>query len=224
MNRTQIKIDKIIRSKRKSIALVVGLDARLVVRAPMRISLEYIEDLVGRKSSWINKKRNWVLKNGGPAKTKKFVDGEDFLYLGENYKLKIEPRENIELVGNLHFPEKYAISGRVKIIDWYRHEAKEIISARAKLYSRQTGWKFRSLSITGAETRWGSCGANGSLNFTWKLIMAPLEVVDYVVVHELAHLVERNHSSKFWDKVKMVLPDYKSRRKWLSENRLKFKI
>ena len=110
------------------------------------------------------------------------------------------------------------------MIAWYKQEAKEIITERANLYSRLTGWKFKLISITSAETRWGSCGTKGSINFAWKLIMAPLEVVDYVVIHELTHLAVRNHSAKFWDKVRDVVPDYKTRRKWLNDNRMKFKI
>ena len=236
---SEIKIDKIIRSKRKSIALVVSADATLMVRAPMKTSLEYIKDLIGRKSSWIHKKRDWVLKNGGLSKVKEFTDGEKFLYLGKNYKLKIESRENIKLADSLYFPEKSLDDGRLKsdfkgspksdfsrakIIEWYKQKAKEKITERANLYSRLTGWKFKSISIRNVETRWGSCGAKGSLNFSWKLIMAPTDVIDYVVVHELAHTVEKNHSAKFWDKVRAVLPDYKTRRKWLADNRTKLKI
>lgn len=221
------RIDKIIRSRRKSIALVVSANAELVVRAPMRTSLEYIRDLVGRKSSWIDKKQKWILKNGSPAKSKEFVDGEEFLYLGESYKLKIDYCDNIKLEDFLYFPEKYLLKSdfsRAKIVAWYKQEAKSIITERANLYSRLTGWRFKSISIRSAETRWGSCGAKGSINFAWKLVMAPLEVIDYVVVHELAHLVERNHSARFWNKVRTVFPDYKTRRKWLSDNRTKFRI
>jgi len=227
----EIKIDKIIRSRRKSIALVVVADATLIVRAPMRTTLEYIKELVWRKRLWINKKKSWVLKNGSPAKVKEFVDGEEFLYLGENYKLKIDSCDIIKLDGFLYFPAKYLngsrlkpIFCRAKMIAWYKQEAKEIITERANLYSRLTGWKFKLISITSAETRWGSCGTKGSINFAWKLIMAPLEVIDYVVIHELTHLAVRNHSAKFWDKVRDVVPDYKTRRKWLNDNRMKFKI
>ncbi|KKT26257.1 MAG: hypothetical protein UW11_C0018G0033 [Parcubacteria group bacterium GW2011_GWA2_43_9b] len=235
----EIKIDKIIRSRRKSIALVVSADAELVVRAPTRMTLDDIKDLVFRKSSWINKKRNWILKNGALAKAKEFKDGEEFLYLGENYKLKIESRDNIKLDDFLYWPAKYLNDSRLKsdfkgsqkpdfsrgkIIAWYKQEAKGTITRRANFYSRLTGWKFKSISITSAKTRWGSCGTKGSINFAWKLIMAPLRVIDYVVVHELAHLVARNHSAKFWDEVRNILPDYKIRRTWLNDNRMRFKI
>lgn len=214
----EIKIDKIIRSKRKTIALVVSVDATLVVRAPMMATLEYIENLVFKKRFWINEKKKQVLKNGGPAKNKEFVNGEGFLYLGETYKLKIENCEAVELSDYLYFPQKYLNNAPVKMIQWYKQKALEKITERAKWHSQIAGWKFKSISITNAEKRWGSCGPSGSINFSWKLIMAPLNVIDYVVVHELAHVTEKNHSARFWNKVKTVLPDYKSRQRWLKDN------
>ncbi len=220
----EIKIDKIIRSLRRSIALVIAPDATLVVRAPMRISLEYIQDLVFRKRLWINKKKKQALKNGPPARAKEFVNGEEFLYLGESYKLKIAAIKKIRLGDYLFFPAKYLSKARAKMIEWYKQGAREEIARRAILLSRLTGWNFKSISITSAQTRWGSCGAQGSINFTWKLIMAPLGVIDYVVVHELAHTVEQNHSARFWSKVAAVLPDYKIRQKWLKDNKVNFKI
>lgn len=220
----EIKIDRIIRSKRRSIALVVSFDATLVVRAPLRISLEYIKNLISEKRSWIEKRRWQILKNGGPAKSKEFVDGESFLYLGENYELKIARCKSIDLKNQLYFPEKYLKKAREKMIKWYKKEAREIITERAKLYGKISGWNFQSISITSANTRWGSCSPNGSINFPWKLIMAPLYIVDYVVVHELAHIPEKNHSKRFWKKVEIILPDYKTRRKWLKENGNKFVI
>jgi len=213
----QIKIDKIIRSRRKSIALVISPDATLVVRAPLWISLEYIKNLVFKKRFWIRKKQQQVLRNGGLARAKEFTDGEEFLYLGETYKLRIQNREDIKLADYLYFPEKHLNLGRAKMIEWYRERAREIITERANWYSQMTGWKFKSISITTAKRRWGSCGPNGSINFSFRLVMAPRSVIDYVVAHELAHIPEKNHSAIFWDKVRMVLPDYKIRRKWLRE-------
>jgi len=215
----EIKIDKIIRSKRKTIALIISADAMLVVRAPMMTTLKYIKSLVFKKRFWINEKKKQVLKNGVPAKNKEFVNGEGFLYLGETYKLKIENCEIVKLSDYLYFPEKYLSDGRVKIIEWYKQKALEKITERADWYSQITGWRFKSMSITNAERRWGSCGSSGSINFSWKLIMAPLSVIDYVVVHELAHITEKNHSVRFWNKVKTVLPDYKGRQRWLKENK-----
>ena len=216
---TEIKIDKLIRSKRRTIALIVSNDAALIVRAPMRTTLEFIKDLVSKKRSWINKKMKQVLKNGGPIKSRVFSDGEEFFYLGETYKLKIQDCGTVTLTDRLYFPEKYLNDSRVKMIQWYKGKALETITARANFYSEITGWEFSSISITSAEKRLGSCGSGGSLNFSWKLIMAPVNMIDYVVVHELAHISEKNHAKRFWNKVKAVMPDYERREKWFKENR-----
>jgi len=215
MNTSRIKI---IRSKRKTIALVISPDATLTVKAPIRVSLEYIESLILKKKSWIQRKQQEILKNGGPVKNKEFKEDEDFLFLGNIYSLRIQDCKEIFLTDHLYFPRKYLKKPKEKIISWYKKEALKILSKRMDYYSQITGWKFKSISITSAKQRWGSCSHNGSIHFTWRLVMAPIEVVDYLVVHELAHIVEKNHSSRFWDKVKNILPDYKVQEKWLKDN------
>jgi len=209
---------KILRSKRKTIALVISPDATLTIKAPMNVSLKYIENLILKKKSWIQRKQQEILKNGGPVKNKEFKDGEEFLFLGKTYFLKIYTGKEIKLTNYLYFPEKYLKNPKEKMILWYKQEALRIISKRMDYYSQLTGWKFKSISITKAKRRWGSCSHNGSIHFSFRLIMAPLDVVDYLVVHELTHLVEKNHSFKFWDKVKNILPDYKTQEKWLKDN------
>ncbi len=215
----EIKIDKIIRSKRKTIALVVESDATLVVRAPFETTLEYIEALVFKKRSWIKEKKQVVNKDCAAVRKREFVNGEGFLFLGKTYKLKIQDCDEIKLSDYLFLPKKYLNEPRERMVEWYMKRALEKITERADWYSKDTGWRYKSIKINNAQSRWGSCGPSGSLNFTWRLIMAPLNVIDYVVVHELAHIHEKNHSWKFWNKVKTVMPDYKQREKWLKENR-----
>jgi len=101
---------------------------------------------------------------------------------------------------------------------WYKGAARIIVSERVDYYARVHGFQYARLGITSARTRWGSCSATGSLNFSWRLIQAPIEIVDYVVVHELVHTVFHNHSRKFWKKVEETMPDYAERRKWLRRN------
>jgi hypothetical protein len=213
-----IKIDKIIRSKRKTISLGVTPDATLVVRAPFDTSVEKIQELVIQKRFWIKEKMVAVKKNGITT-DKEFENGEGFLFLGKSYKLKIQDCDKIELSGGLCLPKKYKNNAREKLIEWYREKALEKITERVEWYSKNTGWRFKSVKINDAKSRWGSCGASGSLNFTWRLIMAPIAIVDYVVVHEMAHIQEKGHSKKFWNRIKTILPDYEQREKWLKENR-----
>jgi predicted metal-dependent hydrolase len=103
-------------------------------------------------------------------------------------------------------------------IRWYKARALEFISERAALHAARFGLVHQGIRITSARTRWGSCSPEGRLNFTWRLILAPPEVVDYVVLHELAHLKVKNHSKRFWNKLQSMMPDYKSHVAWLRQN------
>ena len=99
-----------------------------------------------------------------------------------------------------------------------KKKALEYIALRVEYYAQLTGLKYKSIKVNEAKTRWGSCSYTGSLNFSYRLIMAPPKVIDYVVVHELMHLKQRNHSRKFWMEVAAVIPDYKGDARWLKEN------
>jgi predicted metal-dependent hydrolase len=215
-----VKIDQIIRTKRKSIALIIKPDGRLVVRAPIRISNADIKHLVKQKERWIREKQKQVKDKTTQSKPKIYMDGEEFLYLGKSYNLKIVADLNPALV----LSRKFYLSRRALpkaesvFTEWYREQARAVITERVKLYAARHGFKYRKIRITSARTRWGSCSSMGNLNFTWRLVMAPPEVVDYVVVHELAHLRVNNHSKEFWKQVERIMPDYKQRLKWLKEN------
>lgn len=100
----------------------------------------------------------------------------------------------------------------------YRHAAKEYITKRADYFADQLGVTYNTITIRDQKTRWGSCSSKGNLSFNWRLILAPPKVLDYVVVHELCHRREMNHSPRFWALVESVMPDYKQHRKWLKDN------
>ena len=215
----KIPISKIIRSRRRSVALVISHDATLVVRAPMRTPLSYIEKLVAEKATWIEKKMR-EFERHPKANKKTFFEGEEFLYLGKKYKLaltdglKIETTDDFELL----FPKVFLWRARQRMHDWYKKQALKEIIERTKIIAEKLNLKYSSIKISNAKTNWGSCGPKNSLNFNWRLIMAPEAVVDYVIIHELMHIPEKNHSRKFWDKVAAVMPEYKTARKWLREN------
>lgn len=213
-------ITKLIRSRRRSVALVVEQDATLTVRAPHRVSERYINELISKKRGWIEEKQHQMLSRG-KAQEKKYVDGELFLFLGKEYALQLCYGKAIELVesnGVIMFPRKFLPRAQRAMISWYKTRACDVLKERVNMYSELTSWRHTSLKVTSAKTRWGSCSGKGALNFTWRLVMAPLAAVDYVVVHELAHINERNHSSRFWNAVASVLPMYEHQEKWLKDN------
>ena len=102
--------------------------------------------------------------------------------------------------------------------NWYRQQAAKILAERSQWYASRHGFAYQKIRISSALTRWGSCSSKGTLSFTWRLVMAPIPVIDYVVVHELVHLQVKNHSKEFWGRVELIMPDYKQKIKWLKEN------
>jgi len=215
----QIEIDKLIRSKRRTIALIIERDGSFTVRAPMRASHTAIETFIQQKADWITRTRN-RMKSIEPILGKQYADGEKFLLLGSSFDLKLvgfqKPLLRFENDFTLHHAAQ--AKGEQVFTRWYKERALEVISERVKQYSQQYNFTPKQVKISSAKMRWGSCSPNGTLNFTWRLVMAPLEVIDYVVAHELAHLRVKNHSSKFWKEVEAIYPEYKKQRKWLREN------
>ncbi len=166
---------QIIRSRRRTLSLMVADDARLIVRAPHHLPLNYIEEFIRKKKRWITRRLEELSKRP---------------------KIDLTDEQIKELI----------------------KKAREKITERCRYFSDLIGLKPSKIRITGARGRWGSCGIRGTLNFTWRLILVPDDILDYVVVHELTHLVVRNHSKRFWDKVERIVPDLRGRRRWLRGN------
>jgi predicted metal-dependent hydrolase len=215
----EIRIEKIVRSRRRTIALVITPEAHLIVRAPLRASAAMIDDLVREKCSWIHKKISEIRQR--PAATEHaYEEGETFLYLGREYPLHIVENGNggIERMDRLCVCRTLLPDIKKQLKRWYMQEAQREIQARCMWFSMTTDHVPTTIRITDARQRWGSCTHKGGLNFSWRLIQVPHEIVDYVIVHELVHLRQPDHSKKFWAKVKEIMPDYERRREWLREN------
>ena len=214
------KIDRFIRSKRNSIALLVERDSTLTVKAPIYASEKLINDFIFEKRNWILKKQDIAKEKYKHFVPKKFVEGENFLFLGENYEL--------EYIDSLHSPilldkklfiiERHRNVTEKLILFWYKQQALKIITERLKFYSQLSGIQYNSFKITSARKRWGSCSRTGKLNFSFRLIMAPIEVVNYVIIHELAHIIEHNHSRNFRKLVSQYDSDFKTHLTWLKKH------
>jgi predicted metal-dependent hydrolase len=215
-----MKIDQIIRTRRKTIALIVDPQGRLIVRAPLHSSEAQIRKIVEQKTSWIEKKKQLALMRQPPSQAERFREGREFHYLGQRYPLAVVDRRRPLLVLNGRFElARLALPDAERVFEnWYRAQARLVLAERVPELANLFGFQFQRLAINGARTRWGSCGIRGSLNFTWRLIMAPEPVIDYVIVHELAHLRVRNHSSQFWELLEKLMPEYRQARAWLKHN------
>jgi len=196
---------KIIRSSRRTIALVITPDAILTVHAPLQLSVAAIEDFVVKKAAWIHRKIK-ELKKRTPVPKRNYENGARHLYLGQMYKIRFSPRTKEGLIA------------------WYTREAEAKVKDRVLWHAARAVFKYKIINITNAKKRWGSCSTSGSLNFTWRLIMAPLDVIDYVVIHELVHINEKNHSKNFWNIVKNMKPHYKKNIDWLKANAHKMTV
>jgi len=221
----KILVEKIIRSRRRTVALEITPSATLIVRAPLRAPSAYIEEIIRQKHSWIVRKFD-EMKRRPLSSGHEYTEGEIFLFLGREYPLHILPEDNmtIERSDKLYVSYKLLPDIKNHIKRWYRQEAHKEVQARCMWFSMKTGHVPTTIRITDARQRWGSCTHKGGLNFSWRLIQAPIDIVDYVVVHELVHICQPDHSRKFWNKVREILPDYERRRQWLRENERLLKI
>ncbi|MEM3445727.1 MAG: SprT family zinc-dependent metalloprotease [Thermoplasmata archaeon] len=214
-----IKVDAVIYSKRKHIMLKITPDGRLIVHAPVHTSKREILEAVQRHRKWIERTRARLQERAKQQK-KSYAEGEKFLFLGQEFPLKIvNGRKPLVFQDNAFLLSNAYLSSAPEVFEWwYKNIARVILIPRAEELAGQFGFKPKKFKITGGKTRFGSCSSKGYINLSWRLVLAPPEIIDYVIVHELAHLKEPNHSKKFWVVVEKFIPDYKARKKWLKEH------
>jgi predicted metal-dependent hydrolase len=215
-----IPIDRLIRSRRKSVAVIVRPDGTLEVRAPLSLAEGRIQEFVEGHTEWIRKQQRRA-RLAAPPPVKTYSNGERFLFLGQSHLLCIVPHQRPALAfdGNTFQLAKSAQpKAKQYFARWYKAQALEMLTARVQALAGEHGFTYQKVRISSARTRWGSCSSKGTLSFTWRLMMAPPEIVDYVVVHELVHTKIRNHSASFWHAVTKLLPDTRQYRAWLRKN------
>ena len=205
-----------VRSRRKTLALTIDSDARLVVRAPLRMPEKDIRAFIEKKSLWIARKQKQVQDAAARYKPLQLVDGESILYLGEPHTVLRKEVSAVSVEGSyLAVPEDMTLEG---FIQWIMNKGETIIRERVDYYARLMGVSYTSVKLSNAKKRWGSCSAQNRLNFAWRLVMCPLWVIDYVVVHELSHITYKDHSPRFWALVATQMPHYQEARTWLRTN------
>ena len=210
----------VVYSKRKTVSITVERDRSVVVRAPVGTSDEQIERLVREKGFWIYEKTKHKQKYSPAGAAKEFIAGASIPYLGQHYRLDVISRS----FDGVLFDDKFVISKRSArrasdlFKTWYLEQAEKTILPLVRDYGSKTGAEYNSVRVVDLKYRWGSCTPKNNLNFNWRLIKAPIRVIEYVIVHELAHLLEPNHTDRFWQIVKTQIPDYVRAKLWLKEN------
>ncbi len=218
--------------KRKTVSIFVDPVEGVYIRAPWSIKRSIIEKIVHAKARWILEKQNKIKEIEQVNKKKEFVSGEALLYLGRQYRLKLEKRkpEVAQRAGYFIVGMQYKNGKESKkkvirknLIKWYKIHAKTILSQRMKLYAKKIKLEEPKIIIISTYAkRWGSCSSKGVVRFNWHIIMAPMTLIDYVVVHELCHLKYKNHSSDFWKYLGTILSDYEIRRERLRKEGSKY--
>jgi hypothetical protein len=212
---------EIIRSDRKTIGITVERDRKVIVRAPHHVTEQSVCAAVTSKRFWIWEKLRDPNKYPDPAPNKEFVTGETFLYLGQPYALVLTNGDGcaLNLVGQ-HF-ELAATDrdhGKRLFRTWYLVQARASLSPRIAALATEMGLSYRRVCVRDLKYRWGSCTPGGTLTFNWRIIQAPMIVIDYLIVHELAHVREANHSPDFWNIVAIHAPSWSKARDWLKQN------
>jgi len=209
-------------AKRRNLTITVERDRSVVVHAPEGISDVKIRQVVESKRQWIYE------KTGHPQKYrdlphppgKELVSGESALYLGRQYRIEVVKTglTEVRFVQRFFIPAIQLGKQVEALREWYIGRAKEKIVPRVKGHARELGVNVAGIKIMDSRYRWGSCTVKNNVGFNWRLIKAPMFVIDYVIVHELAHLIEANHTPRFWNIVRAQAPTMDKAKAWLKEN------
>lgn len=214
---------KIVRSaKRKKLTITVERDRSIIVHAPEGASDATVRQVVDGKRQWLFEKLRHPQKymDQPHAPGKELVSGESMPYLGKNYRIElIDSDANFIRFDQKFFVPRSLESKRPEAFrHWYEEKASERILPRVRQTAKVLGVNVNDAKIIGSRFRWGSCTPKDNVNFNWRLIKAPMFVIDYVIVHELAHLIEPNHTPRFWNIVKAQVPGMEKAKAWLKEH------
>lgn len=211
---------ELIRSDRKSITITIDRDSKVIVNAPENLNEEEIEKYIYKKRLWIWEKLAIKKSAYEDIFEKKFVSGESFSYLGRNYRLQIiEGNDDLKLKhGWFILGERKQSKAKEIFKDWYSNHLKNKIEERLVPICNEKRIEEPTFRIMELGFRWGSCTKDGSLNFNWKIAMAPTSIIDYVIVHEIVHLKEHTHNEKFWKELSKFMPNYLEKKEWLRLN------
>ena len=211
-------------NRKRTISLQVK-DNKLIVKAPRTASRQSLDDLIQRKQSWI-KKRAILNVEERKLRNRKFIDNEKFYFKGNEYRLSLifGGKEEVKISEGFLIvtckDDRAMGSKEVKtfIEDWYVRESTKILNIRTYEFAKKMKVEPSAITVKNYASKWGSCTASNKISYNWRIIMAPDCIVDYLIIHELCHIIEHNHSKNFWYQVGKYCEDFKKKRKWLREN------
>ena len=207
---------------------MVKTSGEVIIRAPRKFKSELIHKMVQKRRDWVLKKLNqFATLRTNLQHQLAFVNGKSILFQGNICSVQVhlieKKRTRIEFQGNVFHvfvnenlgDEEKELSIRKKMMEWFKKQAFEFISLRIDQIKVPINVKPKKITIRNQKTRWGSCSSSGTLNFNLRLLMAPIPIIDYVIIHELCHLREKSHSKQFWAFLASIMPDFKEKKQWL---------
>jgi len=215
--------------RRRTVAVSIHPERGVVVHTPHRCSRERVEAFLREKAAWILRHCAQLEEERRRRPRIAWEQGDLLPFRGERYPLRFVldgGRDDVRLEAAQFWvslplepaPGPFTEQVRARMLAWYRAQAERTLGERIAHFQALVGVQPARVRVKQQRHRWGSCSAKGALNFNWQLILAPAAVLDYVVVHELCHLIALNHSPRFWGQVERVLPDYRERKHWLRHN------
>lgn len=219
-------------SNRKTLTIEVEPTGDVNVIAPIGTTNEKIISKVKSKAVWIVQKQYEVRNINVNKINREPVNGESYLYLGRNYTLQLIIDELIKEIDVRLFRGKFLVITYTKdeekikasLEKWYREKALQKIKERVKYYTHYFNKIPKDIKVKEQKKRWASCTSKDELLFNWRCVMAPSNILDYIIVHEMCHMYYKNHSKEFWNMVSGIMPDYDSRRLWLRNNGIKLDL
>ena len=211
-------------NRKRTIALQVK-NNKLIIKTPRSVSKKTLVDLIKRKQHWINQRAILHFEEQN-LKNREFIDNDKFYFRGDEYRLSLilERKEAVKIEGGLllvsYVDDKSIGRDTIKRLleDWYLKESIKILKARTEELAQQMRVQPYEITVKNYKSKWGSCTSNNKISYNWRIIMAPDDIVDYLIVHELSHIIEPNHSKNFWYQVGNYCKDFQKKRKWLREN------
>ncbi|GFP78038.1 M48 family metallopeptidase [Clostridium fungisolvens] len=222
---------QLIRSRRKTVAIEVKED-KIIIKCPYNCSKQYVDSLIDKNRAWIEETHKKVMIKKSNKLT--YKEGQNVYFMGVPYEIKVirGTRNSLEFNGQEFIftimssqfdNNEHSEEVRIELMmAWFRKQGAEYLTKRTSDLAKQLGLTINKVYIKNVRTIWGSCSTKNNINYNIRLMSMPKEVIDYVVIHELCHLVQRNHSEKFWELVERVIPDYKQRRSFLKNNSSKY--
>lgn len=213
--------------RRKTVSIFIERDGSVRVLAPSFATDDTIEAAVKSKEYLIfSKLAKWKELNQGKV-NREYVNGQSFLYLGRNYRLKLVENQDLPLKisGGFFLLDKDYLSKANKVFkEFYKQKALLKIQERLKVHEEKFPTKPTSVKVLELQNRWASWTPKNGLNFHWKCVMAPVSVLDYIIMHEMVHLKYPNHSTEFWNELDKKMPDFREQENWLKRNGVKMSL